>query len=175
MNQRHLVCAALVGTSLVTLTGCVSDGASNDAQSSSTLPAVADDAAPATVIDACAMLSPQDVSTLLGTPVEGRSTSTTPDMGACTWENPSTYESVSMEIKNSGTAPGNQLPPIDPSLFDPTKPAPDGMRFLSTGFVEFAAGNRANTVQVAVLRLSIDESDRNAVDLARKIAPQVPG
>lgn len=175
MNRKCLINATALGASLVMLAGCASDAASNGAPSSDTAPPETAATGPATPIDACAMLSPQDVSALLGVAVEGSSTNTRPDMGDCTWENPTTYESISMEIKNSGTAPGNRLPPIDPSLFDPTKPAPDGMRFLSTGSVQFAAGNRANTVQVAVLSLSIDESDRSAIDLARKIAPQVPG
>lgn len=41
-------------------------------------------------IDACSMLSPQDVSALLGTTVPGKSTGKQPDMGGCSWENPTT-------------------------------------------------------------------------------------
>jgi len=48
------------------------------------------------------------------------------------------------------------------------------MRYLGSGTVEFAAGNRSNTVQVAVLKLSADQANSAAVDLARKIAPQGP-
>ncbi len=39
---------------------------------------------------------------------------------------------------------------------------------------EFAAGNRVNTVQVAVLKLSPDQANSAAINLAKKIAPQVP-
>jgi len=48
------------------------------------------------------------------------------------------------------------------------------MRFLGSGTVEFPASGRSNTVQVAVLRMSGDECNAAAVELARKIAPQIP-
>lgn len=48
------------------------------------------------------------------------------------------------------------------------------MRLMGGGQVEFAAGNRVNTVQVAVLKLSPDQANSAAINLARKIAPQVP-
>ena len=48
------------------------------------------------------------------------------------------------------------------------------MRLMGGGEVEFAAGNRVDTVQVAVLKLSPDQANSAAIDLARKIAPQVP-
>jgi hypothetical protein len=89
------------------------------------------------------MLSPQDISKLLGVTVQGKSTGKDPQMGDCSWENPS-------------------------------KPGPDGMRLMGGGTVEFAAGNRVNTIQVAVVRLSSDQANSAAIDLARKIGPQVP-
>jgi hypothetical protein len=48
------------------------------------------------------------------------------------------------------------------------------MRFIGSGQVEFAAGNRSNTVQVAVTKMSADEANAAAVDLARKVGPKVP-
>jgi hypothetical protein len=93
-------------------------------------------------------------------------------MGQCKWENPTTYESVSLEISNPGTAPNNVLPPVDPAFS--FTPGPDGMRFIGSGQVEFAAGNRSNTVQVAVTKMSADEANAAAVDLARKVGPKVP-
>ncbi len=125
-------------------------------------------------IDACSMLSPPDISALLGVTMQGTSTNTDPEMGDCTWTNPSTQESVSVQISNPGTAPNNILPPSEPGFPDPTTPGPDGMRFTGGGTVEFAAGNRSNTVQVAVLRLSADQANSAAIDLARKISAQVP-
>lgn len=126
----------------------------------------------ASPIDACAMVPAQDIAALLGTTVHGHSWATRPDMGECKWENPATNESVSLEIGNPGTAPNNTLPPSDPAYG--FKPGPDGMLYMGGGTVRFAAGDRANTVQVAALKLSADEANAAAVDLARKVAPKVP-
>ncbi len=125
-------------------------------------------------LDVCSMLSPQDISALLGTAVPGKPSGKDPQMGGCSWDNASTEESVSVEISNPGTAPNNTLPPLEPGLPVQATPGPDGMRFMGGGMVEFAAGNRSNTVQVAVLRLLGDQANSAAVDLARKIRPQVP-
>lgn len=125
-------------------------------------------------IDACSMLSPQDISALLGSAVPGTSTGRNPDMGDCTWENPSTLESVSVEIGNSGTARDDVLPAPEPGVPDVSTPGPEGMRYMGGGSVEFAAGTRINSVQVAVLRLSGDQANSAAVQLARKIIPEVP-
>lgn len=118
------------------------------------------------------MVPAPDIAALLGTTVRGQSSPTRPDMGNCKWENRETYESASLEIGNPGTAPNNTLPPVDP-VYGFT-PGPDGMRYMGSGQVGFAAGDRSNTVQVAVLRLSADEANATAVDLARKVAPKVP-
>jgi hypothetical protein len=48
------------------------------------------------------------------------------------------------------------------------------MRMLASGMVEFPAGGRSNTVQVAVLSLMGDAADNAAIDLARKVGPQLP-
>jgi hypothetical protein len=125
-------------------------------------------------IDACALLSAQDVSALLGAAIDGRSTSTDPTMPGCLWENPDNYESIAIEVGNPGSAVNNTLPPPEPGFPDVGTPGPDGMRFLVPGQVEFAAGGRNNMVQVAVLSMSGDEANAAAVDLARKIAPQIP-
>lgn len=125
-------------------------------------------------IDACSMLSPQDISPLLGVAVAGVSTGKDPDQADCTWTNTATEESVSLTISNPGTARNNKLPAPEPGFPDPTTPGPDGMRYLGSGAVEFAAGDRTNTVQVAVLRMSADQANAAAVNLARKVAPMVP-
>lgn len=123
-------------------------------------------------IDACALISAEDITKLLGTSVPGKSTSTNPEVPACSWENPETYESVSLEIGNPGTAVNNTLPPSP--IEGAGKPGPDGMRYGGGGQVEFAAGNRDNSVQVAVNKLSADEANAAAVDLARKVSPKIP-
>jgi predicted small lipoprotein YifL len=92
--------------------------------------------APGSAIDGCKLISADDIARLLGKPVEGRPLGADPQMPACTWENRDTYESVTLEIGNPGTA--------------------------------------VNTVQVAVLNLLGEAADNAAIDLARKIGPQLP-
>ena len=116
---------------------------------------------------------PQEISSLLGVSVAGVSTGKDPGRGDCSWTNASTDESVSLRIGNPGTALNNTLPGPEPGFPDPTTPGPDGMRYLGNGGVEFAAGGRVDTVQVAVLRLSADQANSAAVTLAREIVPQV--
>lgn len=146
--------------------GCQSQSGPTSASSSTTHTA--------TAIDACSMLSPQDISAVLGVTVAGKSTNKDPEMGNCSWENPTTEESVSLEIGNPGTARNNTLPAPEAGFPDPGTPGPDGMRLMGGGQVEFAAGNRSNTVQVAMLKLSPDQANSAAIDLARKVTPKVP-
>lgn len=127
-----------------------------------------------TAIDACALIAPEDITALLGVPVAGKSTTTDPRLPGCFWENPDNLESVSLEIGSPGTAVNGTLPSPEPGFPDLTTPGPDGMRFITDGAVEFAAGGRSNTVQVAVLRMLGGDADAAAVDLARKVGPQIP-
>ena len=120
------------------------------------------------------MITPQEISSLLGAPAAGVSTGKDPTQADCTWTNSATDESISMTISNPRTALNNKLPPAEAGFPDPTTPGPDGMRYMGGGGVEFAAGNRVNTVQVAVLRMSSDEANAAAVKLANEVAPQVP-
>jgi hypothetical protein len=126
---------------------------------------------PSGAIDACKLISPDDIAKLLGSPTPGRPLG---NAVACTWENKDTYESVTLEIGNPGTAVNNTLPPAEPGMPDVGTPGPDGMRMLASGMVEFPAGGRSNTVQVAVLKLLGQDADNAAVDLARKVGPQLP-
>lgn len=167
--------AIVVFASFLAVTGCssqssVSDGNAEADGASPTLSVAADSAA----IDACALLSAQDISALLGAAIEGRSTSTDPTMPGCIWENPDNYESIAVEVGNPGSAAHNTLAPPEPGFPDVGTPGPDGMRFLVRGQVEFPAGGRSNMVQVAVMAMSDEEADAAAVDLARKIGPLIP-
>ena len=167
--------AIVVFASFLSVTGCssqssVGDGNAEAGGASPTASVAADSAA----IDACALLSAQDISALLGTAVAGRSTSTDPTMPGCIWENPDTYESIAVEVGNPGSAANNTLPPPEPGFPDVGTPGPDGMRFLVPGQVEFPAGGRSNMVQVAVMAMSDEEANAAAVDLARKIGPLIP-
>lgn len=154
--------------------GSGDDSGSNKASDANASASAPTSSASTAAIDACAMIPAADISALLGASVQGKSTSATPETGGCMWENPDTYESVTLEIGNPGTAPSNTLPAPEPGFPDVSTPGPDGMRYLGGRQVEFPAGNRSNTVQVAVLRISSDEADAAAVDLARKVGPKVP-
>lgn len=167
-------CAFVLFASFLAVTGCSSQSSVDDAESGAGDSSPTASKAPSAVIDACALVSAQDVSALLGAAIDGRSTSTDPTMPGCLWENPDNYESISIEIGNPGSAANNTLPPPEPGFPDVGTPGPDGMRFLVPGQVEFAAGGRNNMVQVAVLSMSGDEANAAAVDLARKIGPQIP-
>ena len=162
-NFKRLVVVMALSCTAV---GCQSHGANQSAPTGG----ASGTTGAAKRIDACSMLSPQDISKLLGVTVEGKSTGKDPQMGDCSWENPSNFESISLQISNPGTAPNNTLPKPEPA----SKPGPDGMRLMGGGTVEFAAGNRVNTIQVAVLKLSSDQANSAAIDLARKISSQVP-
>jgi hypothetical protein len=171
-NIKRLMAATTLGCALA---GCQSHGTGQSAPGSTSAGGAGGTSRAAKPIDACSMLSPQDVSGLLGVTVAGKSNGKNPQLGDCSWENPSTLESISIQISNPGTAVRNTLPPPPAGMPDMSKPGPDGMRLMGGGMVEFAAGNRVNTVQVAVLRLSADQANSAAIDLARKISPQVPG
>ncbi|UJL29571.1 hypothetical protein HZU38_03340 [Mycolicibacterium vanbaalenii] len=167
--------AFVLFASFLAVTGCgsqssVGDGNAEAGDASPTASVAADSAA----IDACALLSAQDVSALLGAAIAGRSTSTDPTMPGCIWENADNYESIAIEVGNPGSAANNTLPPPEPGFPDVGTPGPDGMRFLVPGQVEFPAGGRSNMVQVAVMAMSDEEANAAAVDLARKIGPLIP-
>jgi hypothetical protein len=166
----------LVAVMTVTALCCVVAGCGSSATSGSAAPQSAAGAKPSAAkrIDACSMIAPQDISSLLGAPATGVSTGKDPTQGDCMWTNSATDESISLTISNPSTALNNKLPPAEAGFPDPTTPGPDGMRYTGGGGVEFAAGNRVNTVQVAVLRMSSDEANAAAVKLAHEVAPQVP-
>jgi hypothetical protein len=179
MSNRHRVSASrwtIVPVALCcAVSGCASSAPVSTPGGSVSSPSAAA-AAPqsGSRVDACSMVSPQEISSLLGVSVAGVSTVKDPGRGDCSWTNASTDESVCLRIGNSGAALNNTLPAPEPGFPDPTTPGPDGMRYLGNGGVKFAAGGRVDTVQVAVLRLSADQANAAAVTLAREIAPQVP-
>ncbi|GFG54376.1 hypothetical protein CQY20_29555 [Mycolicibacterium agri] len=159
----------------LTLTGCAGDTAEDaepESQAESSQSSVETPGADA-AIDACALIGGDDIAELLGQPVAGRPIGT-PEAPACTWENRDTYESVTLEIGSPNTAANGTLAPPEPGFGEVGTPGPDGMRILASGMVEFPAGGRSNTVQVAVLSLLGPDADNAAVDLARKVTSQLP-
>ena len=162
--RRAVVAVALCCTAA----SCQSQSTPGSAPGGSSGPDATQAAKP---MNACSMVSPQDISSLLGASVPGTSTTHNSRKAGCTWENSTTEESVTVEIGTPDSAPLNTLKAALPGF--PDRPAPDGMRYIDFGAVRFAGGNRENTVQVAVIRLTGDQRDAAAIDLARKIVPQL--
>jgi hypothetical protein len=123
--------------------------------------------ASADAVDACGLLSPAEVAPLIGKDVPGQPSAAGGDGGVCRWENPDDYRSVSVDIGGSGTAANGTLPTWDPAQ-GPERPLPDGMRALGGGQVEFVAGTRDCTVQVAST-ITGDADENTAVELARDV------
>lgn len=96
-------------------------------------------------IDACGLLQPAEVKALVpGAPDRGEEQGA----GYCTWEDPVTYDSVTVRIGSENTAAGGTLPEPD-SVGAGYEDGPDGIRFSMGGTVaEFVAGSRACDVQV---------------------------
>jgi hypothetical protein len=169
MTASRTTFAFIVLAAGLALVGCGDDKSAPQASSQSSA-----SPAPGSAIDACKLVGAADIAKLLGKPVDGRAIGASADAPACTWENRDTYESVTVEIGNPGTAVNGTLPPPEPGFPEVGMPRPDGMRLLASGMVEFPAASRSNTVQVAVLALMGQDADNAALDLARKIGPQLP-
>ncbi|KAA0023521.1 DUF3558 family protein [Antrihabitans cavernicola] len=167
---RALTSVTAVSAIALVLGGCGSDDSSSGSGASAAAPAAPSGGAKAEgkPIDACALLSPDEIAPIIGVRVDGRSGSTDPSAPVCTWENPTTYTSVTVTIGSTGTAPNNTLPPV-PQGFD-ARPGPDGIRFPMSGMAEFAAADRVNNVQVAVPSMPADQAESTAVDFAKKVS-----
>lgn len=174
--RRGVAAAVLALSVCATAAACgAGDGADGAAPSGSSGPSGAAAEAAGAAIDACALVPADQITSLMGTPTVGEPTGDNPETPGCIWENTETFESVSVEIGNPGTAANGVLPSAQQGSPDPTTPGPDGMRFLGNGVVEFPAAKRANIVQVAVNTLRGDDADNAAVDLARQISSQLDG
>lgn len=105
------------------------------------LPQLPKDAAP---VDACALLTTEEVIELIG----DHEVNPDPNLGggACSWVNRGTYDSVTVRIGRSGSAINGKLP--EESIYGPTQPGPDGVRFAPGGITEFVADDRACEIQL---------------------------
>lgn len=181
MSERR---AHLLGSAVSIALGLLIAGCGSSAPAPSPAPDVraaessvsaASGGASADAVDACALLSKEEVGALIGVIVDGAPNGVEAHTG-CAWENPDTYESVTVDIGAPDTAMDNTLPPLGEPGFPElsSTPGPDGTRIFG-GAVEFAAGNRYNSVQVATpVSMSPDESIAAAVTLIQKIKPQIP-
>jgi hypothetical protein len=93
-------------------------------------------------IDACGLLSPAEVKAVLpGAPDQGQSEGD----GRCLWEDPDTFDSLSVRIGGEDTARGG----MPESPYGDAKPGPDGIRFgMGDTTAEFAVADRWCEVQL---------------------------
>lgn len=125
-------------------------------------PAVDDGADAADAVDACTLLEEAEVAPHVPAtgPGSGRD-------GVCTWENPDTFESVTLTVGEPGTAV-DDLP--EPSPYPDAEPVDrvgaDARYSASNGIIEFVAGDRACELQVASVTLDEAAQREAAVELA---------
>jgi hypothetical protein len=134
----------------------------------------ASDEVSADAVDACALLSAEDIEAVIGVPFDGVP-SGAGGRSECRWENPDTGESVTVEIGGPDTAAGGTLPELTEAGFPEEEivEGPDGTRIVA-GTVEFAADDRYNSVRVASgTDASAEESVAAAVRLIERIRPRI--
>lgn len=164
---------ALVAVALIA--GCGAPSPAAPADPAAAIESAVDEARPDTTadaIDACALVPEADVAALIGDNGGPQAfDGTGGDGGGCTWENPDTYLSVTVDIGQTGTAVGGVLPAWEPAL-GPEQTLGDEMRLLGPGSVEFASADRLNAVQVVTDPGSDADTDK-AVELARSVRAQL--
>lgn len=154
--SRVVTLAAL----LTVLTGTACSGPGGDASGN---------AAPgAGPVDACAQIPASDVAGVLG-PNSPPQPTAEGDVTSCTWENPDTSQSITLEIRPAGTAPGGKLPDPDPAQSAQPLPNADDMLLVGGDQVEFAAGDRLCFLQVLTDEAQKDKDRDTAVRLAQAV------
>lgn len=156
-RRLPLVLAAAL---LISATACSSatpaDPAAGAPESTAEAPgptAGADSGGAADPVDACQLLTDDEVTPIIGEH-DGGGPSAGVGESVCSWENPDTYHSVTVSIGSWGTAASGQLP--DESAYGETEPGPDGIRFAPGGIAEFVVGDRASQLQITTRDLDRD-------------------
>jgi Protein of unknown function (DUF3558) len=168
--------AALLSLFVLTVAGCgssASDSAptANSAVNSAATPSDTDSATADTVegasptsntpatVDACTLLSDDEAAQFLGGPVASSGPTSGVGESVCQWADDQ-GGSIDVSVGSSGTAPGNSFVPQNLFGVEP-QPVPelDGAGWnLGSGTVDFAAGERHNSVLV----VSLAPTDTNA-------------
>jgi hypothetical protein len=119
----------------------------------------------------CSFFGAAEVKKLIGSAPKGRP-SPLPDGGSCTWEDTTTYSSLTVDVGETDTAINGTLPPWDPSL-GPERTLPNGMRDINSAVQFVCGGTRQCSVQVATNHGATDV--RTAVGLVPTIRSKVGG
>jgi hypothetical protein len=153
--------ALLVALTALAATACSGPGDASGKAAPSTGP-----------VDACAQLLPSDIAGVLGPnspPQPSAEGSGDSGVTSCTWENPDTSQSITLEIRSAGTAPGGKLPDPDPAQSAQPVPNADDMLLVGGDQVEFAAGDRLCFLQVLTDEAQKDKDRDTAVRLAQGV------
>jgi Protein of unknown function (DUF3558) len=121
-------------------------------------------------IDACSLVSDDEAKTVLGEVVTKKGPASGVGESVCEWDT-ATDHSITVSVGSPGTAPADKLT-LDPILgkADPVA-ALNGKGFYVAGEVDFAAGNRYNSVQVVSVAGDADRS--KAEQLAVEVSPKI--
>jgi hypothetical protein len=145
-RRRRRWLAPVAALAMISAAACGSTPADQPAATASTAPRSDGAADQAKRVDACALLTAEEVTGVIGakggTDPEARDNGS--GGGSCEWENPDTYHSITISIGSPGTAASGELPE-DPFV---NEPGPDGIRFGSGGMARFTAQDRACDIQV---------------------------
>ena len=123
-------------------------------------------------IDACSLVSDAEAKTVLGEAVSKKGPASGVGESVCEWDT-ATEHSITVSVGSPDTAPGDKLT-LDPTLgkADPVA-ALNGKGFYVAGEVDFAAGNRYNSVQVVSVA---GDADRSKMEqLAAELTPKIGG
>ena len=164
LKFRHGVPAAAVVLVTVgaALTACIFSTSANSGSTAETVrgPSALGGQVP---LDACSLLSPAIISSVLGSPVIGRHATDAAGTAQCVWQVPSTFDSVSLDIGGPDTAANLALESGSP------------VHDLGGGAVEFGLAGRLGTVEVVKLSLSDDEAKLVAAGLASQLIAELNG
>ena len=121
-------------------------------------------------IDACGLVSDDEAKTVLGEAVTNKGPVSGVGESVCEWDT-ATDHSITVSVGSPNTAAGDKLT-LDPVLgkADPV-PALNGKGFYVAGAVNFAAGDRYNSVQVVSVAGDADRS--KAEQLAVELTPKI--
>jgi Protein of unknown function (DUF3558) len=122
-------------------------------------------------IDACGLVSDDEAKTVLGEVVTKKGPTSGVGESVCEWDT-ATEHSITVSVGSPGTAPGDKLT-LDPILGkgDPVAALGGKGFYVAGGEVDFAAGNRYNSVQVVSVAGDADRS--KAEQLAVELTPKI--
>lgn len=147
-----------LGTFLIAalaMTSC--NSASPDQPPANTAPAEGSPPAQAATLNACNLLTAEEVKAVIGKNEGGQpQIGDQREVGGCVWENPDTRHSITVSIGAPGTAASGKLD-LDPIL-GPWEAGPDGIWFASGNRADFLVKDRSGEIQVVTS--VTDKSDR---------------